>query len=80
MTELQVDAYPLGVRAETAYTAIEMALEEGDYIVLCSDGIIEAANTDEEMFGFELTAATIHRACVGGLSSGALIDRLIGSV
>ena len=52
-----------------------MALEEGDYIVLCSDGIIEAANTDEEMSGFEPTAATIHKACVEGLSSAALIDR-----
>jgi serine phosphatase RsbU (regulator of sigma subunit) len=35
-------------------------LEAGDYVVFCSDGIIETANTDEGIFGFEQTAvATI---------------------
>jgi hypothetical protein len=37
----RIDGLPtLGVRAETAYTAIETGLEEGAYIVSCSDGII----------------------------------------
>jgi serine phosphatase RsbU (regulator of sigma subunit) len=35
---------------------------------------------DEEIFGFEQTEATIQTACSEGLSSGALIDRLIGAV
>jgi hypothetical protein len=49
-------------------------LEAGDYVVFCSDGIIETANTDEGIFGFEQTAvATIKKAC-----AEALIDRLIG--
>jgi len=80
VTELQVDAYPLGVRAETTYSAIETSLEAGDYLVFCSDGIIEAQNAQEEMFGFEQTEATVQMACSEGLSSGALIDRLIGKV
>jgi len=80
VTELQVDAYPLGVRAETTYSAIETNLEMGDYIVFCSDGIIEAQNDLEEMFGFERTEATIQMACTEGLSAEALIDRLIGKV
>jgi phosphoserine phosphatase RsbU/P len=80
VTELQVDAYPLGVRAETAYTAIETSLEVGDYLVFCSDGIIETTNSEEDIFGFEQTAETIQKACADGLSAEALIDRLIGSV
>ena len=52
----------------------ETTLEPGDYVVFCSDGIIETANTDEGIFGFEQTAvATIKKAC-----AEALIDRLIG--
>jgi serine phosphatase RsbU (regulator of sigma subunit) len=80
VTELQVDAYPLGVRAETVYTAIETGMEKGDYIVFCSDGIIEAANSDEETFGFEQAAETIREGCKESLSAEALIDRLIGAV
>ncbi len=80
VTELQVDAYPLGVRAETAYKAIEANLAMGDYIVFCSDGIIEVANTSEDIFGFEQTAQTIREGCAEGLPAEALIDRLIGVV
>ena len=78
--ELEVDAYPLGVRAEASYRVVETALELGDYVVFCSDGIIEAANIEEEIFGFEQTAATIRAGCAEGLSAEALIDRLIGAV
>ncbi len=80
MAELEVDAYPLGVRAETVYPAIERVLAPGDYIVFCSDGIVEAANSDEQMFGFEQTAATIQQGCLEKLSAEALIERLISSV
>ena len=78
--ELQVDAYPLGVRFDTVYSTIEVQLEPGDCIVFCSDGIAEAANAQEEMFGFEKTAETIRQGCQEGLSAEALIDRLIGTV
>ena len=78
--EMQVDAYPLGVRDGTVYTAIETVVEPGDRIVFCSDGIAEATNVQEEMFGFERTAETIRKACVEDLSAEALIDRLFGAV
>ena len=53
---MEVDAYPLGVRASATYSVVETVLEPGDYVVFCSDGIIEAANTEEDIFGFEQTA------------------------
>jgi len=80
IVELQVDAYPLGVRAETAFAVIEVQLEPGDRIAFCSDGIVEAANSEEGIFGFERTAETIRQGCADDLAAEALIDRLIGAV
>ena len=80
VAELQIEGYPLGVRADTIYASIEISLEPGDYVVFCSDGIIEAGNAEEEMFGFERTAETIKQGCTEGLPAEGLIDRLIGAV
>jgi len=80
IVELQVDAYPLGVRPDTSYQAIEVQLQTGDYIIFCSDGIIEAANEAEEIFGFEQTAEAIRRGCAESLSAEALIEKTIAEV
>ena len=80
VVELQIDGYPLGVRADTIYSDIDTSLSPGDYIVFNSDGIIEAENIDGEFFGFERTAETIRQGCQEGLSAETLIDRLIGAV
>ena len=48
--ELQVDAYPLGVRAGAEYSVVEMGLESGDYVVFCSDGIISRLRPHHWMF------------------------------
>jgi serine phosphatase RsbU (regulator of sigma subunit)/ligand-binding sensor domain-containing protein len=80
ISELQVDAYPLGVRAETDYPVIETQLEDGDRIVFCSDGIIEAENSFGEIFGFERTAETIRNGCKKDLTAPQLLDHLINEV
>ncbi|MBT7912798.1 SpoIIE family protein phosphatase [Candidatus Bathyarchaeota archaeon] len=80
IVELQVDAYPLGVRAETDYPVIEAQLSLGDRIVFCSDGIIEAENSQGEIFGFERTAETIQNGCKKDLTAPQLLDHLINEV
>ena len=80
ISELQVDAYPLGVRAETSYPVIETQLGAGDRIVFCSDGIIEAENSTGEIFGFERTAETIRNGCSQDLTAPQLLDYLINEV
>ena len=80
ISEIQIDAYPLGVRSGTQYPVEEIQLEPGDRVVFCSDGIIEAANSEETIFGFERTQETIRQGCDEGLSAEALIDRLFSVV
>jgi len=78
--ELQVDAYPLGVRADSCYPVVEVQLEPGDRIVFCSDGIVEAGNEAEELFGFERTVEAIRRGCVQDLSGAALVEQILEEV
>ena len=78
--EIQVEAYPLGIRPETSYTSIEVTLSPGDCVVLHSDGFSEAANAEGQLFGFDRTMEVIRRGCSEGLSPEDLIDRLIGEV
>jgi sigma-B regulation protein RsbU (phosphoserine phosphatase) len=82
VVELQMDGYgyPLGIRPNATYEAIETQLEPGDRVVFCSDGIVEAGNTAGEMFTFERTAETIRQGCQEGLSAEALLERIISEV
>ena len=80
VSELQIDAYPLGIRSDTQYPVEEIQLERGDRVVLCSDGIIEAENVDGELFGFERTAETIKNGCSQDLSAHQFLDYLISEV
>jgi len=78
--DVQMVAYPLGIRPSTEYAAVDVELQKGDYVVLHSDGFSEAAAADGEQFGFEHTAEVIRRGCSEGLSPDELIDRLTGEV
>ena|GEM_PF-1681497 len=80
IVELEVEAYPLGVRSGVDYPVIEVQLEPGDRVVFCSDGLAEAENVEGEIFGFERTADVVRRGCVDGLSAEGLIERLFEAV
>ncbi len=80
VTEVQIDAYPLGIRPDTDYPVVEAQLQPGDRLVFCSDGVVEAANGAGEQFGYERTTEVIRRACEEGLSAEATIERLLKEV
>ncbi|MFP6581867.1 MAG: PP2C family protein-serine/threonine phosphatase [Candidatus Hydrogenedentota bacterium] len=44
---------PLGIRESKSYETYEFALQPGDFLVLFTDGIFEARNSDGELFGIE---------------------------
>ena len=80
VAELVGEGYPLGVQPESTYTADEVPLESGDWIIFCSDGLVETANEQEEIFGYDQMIETIRQACVANLAAEGLIDKVFHEV
>ncbi len=59
---LDVSGLPLGMLKDIDYTELGKTLVPGDLVVLSSDGVIEALDKDDEMFGFERLAASVAEA------------------
>ena len=53
LVETKGDTFPLGILDEADYEETLLQLETGDKVVFYTDGIVEAMNEQEEMFGFE---------------------------
>ena len=53
---------PLGISATTEYTEATLPLVRGDRLTFISDGVVEAQNTQGELFGFERTQAISARS------------------
>jgi serine phosphatase RsbU (regulator of sigma subunit) len=49
----------LGLGAETGYSEVELSLAKGEFLILISDGVIEARNAEGELFGFEGLEAAV---------------------
>lgn len=51
---IEVGGMPLGVdlALDLGYPEVEVDLAQGDLVILTSDGVVEAINAGEEMFGF----------------------------
>jgi PAS domain S-box-containing protein len=66
---VHVGGIPLGVElgVELGYREIEFELARGDLIILTSDGVVEAINEREELFGFE----RLEQAVARGPQTGA---------
>jgi sigma-B regulation protein RsbU (phosphoserine phosphatase) len=56
-----------GLGAMTGYQEVSHVLAKGDMIILTSDGLVEATNSDSKMFGFE----RLEQAIVAGPTSSA---------
>ncbi len=44
--------YPLGIRNSVTYHSLDISLQQGDFLLLYSDGLPEAVNPKGERFGF----------------------------
>lgn len=53
LVETRGDTFPLGILEDAEYKESKLTLAPGDKIVLYTDGIVEAMNEKEEIFGFE---------------------------
>jgi phosphoserine phosphatase RsbU/P len=56
--EIEVDSgLPLGIAADIEYAETHFQLEPGDTLTLISDGVVEARNSEGQLYGFERTRA-----------------------
>lgn len=69
---------PLGTIPNIAYDALELTLEPGDLLVFHTDGIVEAHNEQDELFGFERLEALVRD--YGHLAPTQFIDRVMQAV
>jgi phosphoserine phosphatase RsbU/P len=56
---LDVGGLPLGILAETQYQAASVVLSPGDWLIIFTDGLVEAINSAEEEYGEERMLSVI---------------------
>jgi sigma-B regulation protein RsbU (phosphoserine phosphatase) len=60
---------PIGLVGEAEFEATRIQLEPNDVLVLFSDGIVEATNTQKELFGFERLRAVTERCAQASIET-----------
>ncbi|HEY1205273.1 MAG: SpoIIE family protein phosphatase [Bryobacteraceae bacterium] len=76
--ELASDAYFLGMFDFATYQTRDFRLDKGDILVVYSDGLTDAENQQEEMFGKERLLRVIHQEAPSG--SQALERRFLKAI
>jgi phosphoserine phosphatase RsbU/P len=77
-TTLQAEGFPLGLFPDVSYEEIKVATQPGDVIAFVSDGILDAENEKEDMYGEERLARVLcaHR----GESALAIAEAIMEDV
>jgi sigma-B regulation protein RsbU (phosphoserine phosphatase) len=78
LVETEGDTFPLGILEDASYEETRLQLEPGDRVLLYTDGIVEAMNGQEEIFGFERLLDTVNRAA--SMSAEELLQEILGKV
>jgi len=71
VTEVLLEGMPLGAMKNPSYTLQDIALGEGDTVLMLSDGLPEQLNAHQEMFGYSRVAQAL--AEVGNRSPEEII-------
>src|ERR1700733_3042997 len=58
---VQAEGFPLGMFKDVSYEEFTLSLRPGDAIIFFSDGMVDAVNEKEEMFGTERLIALVTR-------------------
>jgi sigma-B regulation protein RsbU (phosphoserine phosphatase) len=72
---MEVTGVALGMMAGMEYEQRHVALESGDILLLYTDGIVEAMNGEEELFGPERLRSSL--AAAKGLSAQGILDNIL---
>jgi len=76
VVELRATGMPLGLMSGMGYDEKETTLAAGDYVLLYSDGLVEAHNPAREMFGFPRLQALLADQTDGRTLNQFLLDQL----
>jgi sigma-B regulation protein RsbU (phosphoserine phosphatase) len=58
---VQAEGFPLGLFKDVSYEEFTLSMRPGDAVIFFSDGIVDAVNEHEEMFGTERLTALVTR-------------------
>ena len=72
------DRFPLGILDEADYRETRLELASGDKIVFYTDGIVEAMNEKEEIFGFERLLEAVQEA--RSMNAESLLKEILDKV
>jgi sigma-B regulation protein RsbU (phosphoserine phosphatase) len=78
LVETEGDTFPLGILEDANYEETRLQLQPGDKVVFYTDGIVEAMNEQEEIFGFERLQEVIKASQAE--KSESLMNEIITSV
>ena len=67
---------PLGIKPDVNYKNLEFKLKKGDFFLLYSDGLPEAANEEGEWFGFDEVPALVERIDTENLSANEIAQEI----
>ena len=78
LVETRGDTFPLGILGDSEYEETQLKLQPGDKVVLYTDGIVEAMNEKEEIFGFERLVEVVQgaRSAAADLLLKEILDRV----
>jgi phosphoserine phosphatase RsbU/P len=75
---LEVGGLPVGIFAETPYQTGTTRLERGDWLVIFTDGVVEAVNTKDEEYSEPELIAVVDRSAA--LAPGELLRTLLAEL
>ncbi|HEA68414.1 MAG TPA: GAF domain-containing protein [Desulfobacterales bacterium] len=78
LVQTEGDTFPLGILDDAEYQETRLQLAPGDRVVFYTDGIVEAMNEKEELFGFERLLEVVKGA--RSMSADSLLKEIMERV
>jgi sigma-B regulation protein RsbU (phosphoserine phosphatase) len=78
LVETKGDTFPLGILEDVGYQETRLHLAPGDKVVLYTDGIVEAMNEKEEMYGFDRLLEVVQEA--RSMTADSLLKEILDRV
>ncbi len=72
------DKFPQGIVPDCQYLEKQVALKEGNTVILYTDGVVEAMNDKDELYGFDRFMVSIDEG--KGLDADPLLEKLMNDV